>query len=77
MSNTYMLLKSYYNGKNWHSQKFNFLTLKHLPPGQFLGSSNSCRLSLNFKASCCDLAKSGCKTVWLLLPTLLLKGIMF
>ena len=27
--------------KNWRSQNFDFLSLKTLPPGQFLGSSNS------------------------------------
>ena len=29
--------------KNWHSQMFNFLNLKNLSPGQFLGSFNSPR----------------------------------
>ena len=29
--------------ENWHSQNFNFLSLKNLSPGQFLGSSNSRR----------------------------------
>ena len=27
--------------KNWPSQNLNFVGLKNLPPGQFLGSSNS------------------------------------
>ena len=26
--------------KNWRSQNFDFLSLKNLSPGQFLGSSN-------------------------------------
>ena len=30
-------------GKNWHSQNFDFLSLKNLSPGQFLRSSNSRR----------------------------------
>ena len=29
--------------KNWRSQNFDFLSLKNLSPGQFLGSSNSGR----------------------------------
>ena len=29
--------------KKWHTQNFNFLSLKTLSPGQFLGSSNSRR----------------------------------
>ena len=29
--------------KNWRSQKFDFLSLEKLSPGQFLGSSNSRR----------------------------------
>ena len=29
--------------KNWRSQNYNFLSLKRLSPGQFLGSSNSPR----------------------------------
>ena len=27
--------------KNWRSQNFDFLNLKKVPPGQFLGSPNS------------------------------------
>ena len=29
--------------KKWRSQNFDFLSLKILSPGQFLGTSNSCR----------------------------------
>ena len=29
--------------KNWRSQNSDFLSSKNLSPGQFLGSSNSCR----------------------------------
>ena len=35
--------------KNWPSQNLDFVSLKNLSPGQFFGSFNSRRLSLNFK----------------------------
>ena len=35
--------------KNWHNQNFNFLGLKNLSPGQFLGSFNSCKYYWIFK----------------------------
>ena len=38
MSNIYLKVAI---EKNWRSQNFDFLSLKTLPPGQFLGSSNS------------------------------------
>ena len=38
------------------SKPFDFLSLKHLLSGQFLGSSNSrIAISLSFKISCCNL----------------------
>ena len=40
MSNIYLKVKI---EKNWLSPKFDFLSLKDLPPGQFLGSSSSGR----------------------------------
>ena len=38
MSNIYLKVTI---EKNWRSQNFDFLSLKNLSPGQFLGSSNS------------------------------------
>ena len=35
--------------KNWHTQNFDFLSLKSLSPGQFLGSSNSSRYHWTLK----------------------------
>ena len=40
MSNIYLKVTI---EKNWRSQNFDFLNLKNLSPGQFLGSSNSRR----------------------------------
>ena len=40
MSNIYLKVTI---EKNWRSQNFDFLSLKNLSPGQFLGSSNSRR----------------------------------
>ena len=40
MSNIYLKVTI---EKNWCSQNFNFLSLKSLSPGQFLGNPNSCR----------------------------------
>ena len=51
MSNIYLKVTT---EKNWCSQNFDFLSLKNVSPGQFLGSSNSHR-SPNFKTSCCNL----------------------
>ena len=51
MSNVYLKVTI---EKNWRSQNYNFLTLKNLSPGQFLGGSN-----LNFKTSCCNLNING------------------
>ena len=46
--------------KNWRSQNFNFLSLKNLSPGQFLGSSNHGLLNtLNFNTFCCNLKIRG------------------
>ena len=35
--------------KKWRSQNFDFLSLRSLSPGKFLGSSNSCRYILILK----------------------------
>ena len=51
--------------KNWRSQNFDFISLKNLSPGQFLGCSNSRRYQ-----------SSGSKTVWGFSVSLSLKGIM-
>ena len=40
MSNVYLKVTI---EKNCYSQNFDFLNLKNLSPGQFFGSSNSCR----------------------------------
>ena len=40
MSNIYLKVTI---EKNWRSQNFDFLGLKNLSPGQFFGSSISCR----------------------------------
>ena len=40
MSNIYLKVTI---EKNWRSQNFDFLSLKNLSPGQFLGSPNSQR----------------------------------
>ena len=40
MSNIYLKVTI---EKNWLSQNFDFLSLKNLSQGQFLGSSNLCR----------------------------------
>ena len=44
--------------KNSLSQNFDFLGLKNLLPGQFLGNSIT-QISLNFKTSCCYLKTTG------------------
>ena len=46
MSNTYLKVTI---EKKWRTQNFDFLSLKSLSPGQFLGSSNSRRYDLIFK----------------------------
>ena len=51
ISNTYWIFTI---EKNWHTQKFDFVSLKSSSPGQFLGSSNL-QISLNFQTSCCNL----------------------
>ena len=65
--------------KKWCTQNFNFLSLKSLSPDQFLGSSSSCRLLLNFQTSCFNLKIRGlgaklCKAFLSII--LILKGIM-
>ena len=46
MSNIYFKVTT---EKNWRSQNLNFLSLKNSSPGQFLGSSNSCRYHWTLK----------------------------
>ena len=52
MSNIYLKITI---EKSRRSEKFDFLSLKNLPPGQFLGSSMQLmQISLNFQASFCN-----------------------
>ena len=46
MSNTYLKVTI---EKKWRTQNFDFLSLKSLSPGQFLGSSNPRRYDLILK----------------------------
>ena len=63
--------------KKWHAQNFNFLSLKNLSLGQFLGSSNSCRYHWIFKLLVVTKnQRSGSKTVCGFSIIFILKGIM-
>ena len=55
MSNVYLKVTI---EKKWHTQNFNFLSLKGLSPGQILEVQFT-QILLNFKNSCCNLKIRG------------------
>ena len=55
MSNIYLKVTI---EKNWRSRNFDFVSLKNVSPGQFLGAQLT-QISLNFQTSCCHLKIRG------------------